>query len=101
MDKAVVIQELVQKMLDETQGTKNKRVRVVNLSVYDQSIDPNELTRAFKTLTFNTVAQDAKLHVRRSENISTDSTLGSPSFFPITPVRLDSLELEDVATLKS
>ncbi|MBI5031137.1 MAG: hypothetical protein HZB51_11460 [Chloroflexi bacterium] len=101
MDNAVRLEELVQKMLNETQGAKNKRVRVVNLSVYDQSIDPLELTRVFKSVTFNTPAQDAQLHVRRSENTSKDSTHNSPSSTPFTPVRLDSLELEDASIPKS
>ena len=97
MDKGIRLEELMQKMLSETPSPKNKRVRVVNLSVYDQSIDANELTRIFKFVTVNTSAQNAQLHVRRSEANSKDTTLA----FPVTPVRVDSLELEEITSVKS
>ena len=86
MDEAALIQDLLDRMLDKSQGAKQRRIRVVNLSVYDKSVDTQELTRVFKTLTSNTRAQDANLHVRLSE----PTAKGSPSL-----VRLDSLEMED------
>lgn len=94
MDEAALIQDLLNRMLDKTEGARKRRVRVVNLSVYDKNIDPDELTHAFRTLTFNTMAQGANLHVRRCENISKDSSLAP---CPASLIRLDSLELEETA----
>ncbi len=94
MDEAALIQDLLNRMLEKTsQKPKGTRVRVVNLSVYDKDVDSTELTRAFKTLSFNTIAQGANLHVRRGEITAKGSTLDLPT--ASKSIRLDSLELED------
>ncbi len=97
MDEAALIQEILDRMLDKAEGAKKRRVRVVNLSVYGKNVDPDELTRAFRTLTFNTIAQGANLHVRRCENLSRDSALDSVSVHP-SLIRLDSLEMDEAST---
>lgn len=95
MDETTLMQDIVQKMFVTAQGTKAKHIRVVNLSVTDEHIDPDKLTRAFETLTFTTMAQGARLHVRRDENVSQYSMVDSIFFGKTTsPVRLDSLELD-------
>ncbi len=94
MDEATLIQDILDRMLERTQGAR-RRIRVVNLSVYDKSVDTKELTRAFKSLAFNTLAQDANLHVRLSEAMAKGSSIGSLPVCPSNLVRLDSLEMED------
>lgn len=95
MDETTLMQDIVQKIFTTAQGTKAKHIRVVNLSVSDEHIDPDKLTRAFETLTFTTMAQGARLHVRRDENVSPYPMVdllfvGKPT----SPVHLDSLELD-------
>ncbi len=96
MDEKTLIQDILQSVLNKTQGTQARHIRVVNLSVYGKDIDPNELTRAFDTLTPSTMAQGAHLHIRRGESASNPA--GDPPSMGKTTdiVRLDSLELEDV-----
>ncbi len=102
MDEAALIQDLLDRMFEKTRkNPKATRVRVVNLSVYDKGVDPDELTRAFRTLTSNTIAQGANLHVRRCENIFKAATADSPASCPASSIRLDSLELEETLPFAS
>lgn len=95
MDETTLMQDIVQKIFVTTQDTKAKHIRVVNLSVSDAQIDSDKLTRAFETLTFTTMAQGARLHVRRDENVSQYPIVDPIVFGKTTsPVRLDSLELD-------
>jgi Zn finger protein HypA/HybF involved in hydrogenase expression len=69
-------------------------IRVINLSVYDQHINPNDLTQTFQALADHTIAQGAHLHIRCLDKNSSD-----PHFDFITagkmptPIRIDSVEL--------
>ncbi|MBI5301487.1 MAG: hydrogenase maturation nickel metallochaperone HypA [Chloroflexi bacterium] len=95
MDETVLMQGIVQQMLDAAQNAKSKHIRVVNLAVCDKQVDPNELTRAFETLTFTTIAQGARLHLRRDDPIAIDPMLEHLAVDKQTyTVRLDSLELD-------
>ncbi len=88
MDEVNLMQSVLNTLLGKSNDGKTSRIRVVNLSVYNQEVDSKELERAFESLTLNTIAQGAHLHVRRG-----DTTL--KGFSIDSTIRLDSFEMEN------
>ncbi len=64
MDEKEVAHKVLRSMLGTVEPLGTHRVRIVNLSVYDQHFDPDAFTTSFETLAHGTIAQDARVNLR-------------------------------------
>lgn len=95
MNETSMMRDVLQRIFVTAKSVQAKHVRVINLTVCDEQVDPNKLISAFETLTFTTIAQGARLHVQRNQNPAPphQGNLPALSKSPI-PVQLDSVELD-------
>jgi Zn finger protein HypA/HybF involved in hydrogenase expression len=92
-------QEIAQKILQSTLGTVTAlgthRVRIINLSMYDQRLDPDAFTTSFETLTRGTIAHGARVRLRFR---TTESLAQLPDYIfaklKTDGVCLDSVEVD-------
>lgn len=88
------VNDILQTLLSIARDKGAHRIRVVNLSVYDQHINPNDLTQTFESLADHTIAQGAHLHIRCLAKNSIDRHLDFSTASNLSaPIRLDSVEL--------
>ena len=64
MNESVIAQRFLQSLLSTAQHCGAHHVRVINLAVYDDRIDPAKFTVALETLAHGTLAEAARLHIR-------------------------------------
>jgi Zn finger protein HypA/HybF involved in hydrogenase expression len=94
MDEYGLAQRVLQTTLGAVVSLGTRCVRCINLSVYDQRLDPEMFATSFETLARGTVAQDARVRLRFC---TTESLTQLPvhvfAKLETDRVRLDSVEI--------
>lgn len=89
MDEDALLRDILRSILEIAQERGAHCIRVINLSVYDQHYNPDEITLKFQDLASDTLAQQARVYVHCRTPHTND---GAP---PTAPgIRIDSIELE-------
>jgi Zn finger protein HypA/HybF involved in hydrogenase expression len=64
MDEQEIARKVLRSMLGTVTALGTHHVRIVNLSMYNQRLDPEVFTTSFEKLTRGTIAQDARVRLR-------------------------------------
>jgi Zn finger protein HypA/HybF involved in hydrogenase expression len=93
MDEDALLRDILKSILGIAQERGAHYIRVINLSVYDQHYNPDEIALKFQDLASDTLARQARVYVHCRTPHPSD--LANDVAPPTAPgIRIDSIELE-------